>query len=1046
MVRSIVRWSVRNPVAANLLMGMIIISGVVSYIAMPREVFPDFSLGKIEVFTVWRGAAPGDVEVLVTEPIEEVLGEIDGVDDILSTSGEGVSRVHLVLTSGAEVPEVLAQVRDALGRGDLFLPADAEPPRVFEEKNVFPVLAVFVHGSASPAVLSSETERIQQELAAIEGVAQVVVTGSRDAQLWVEVDPAALERTGLTLAQFGALVASRTREAPVGALETEQGDWLLRVRADVTEPEDLLDLPLGPDSRGAMLRLGDVASLSDAFERELSRARFNGEPCLHMQVNKNAKADLIDLSAVIHEWIEAERRNLAPGVQLGTNSDLSIYVRDRLAVMTESGLMGGVLVLACLLAFLDRRVALWTAVGIPVAFLGGIAIAYWAGISLNMVTMFALIVVLGMVVDDAIVVGENSFRLMEEGLPPDEAAIEGVGQVGAPVVATILTSMAAFLPVLMLSGQAGLFMRPLPLVVSACLAISLVEALAVLPAHLSKGRTRRAEKLAAQQLAAAGPVRTPSHWYEPLRLAYVRLLKFSLAWRWSVVGAGIGLLALVAALAQHRLPFVFFDDFESKIFYVSVRLVPDASLDDSEAVARQMEDICLTMPDTDLESINTLIGVAAQNAVDYELGQNLAQIWVELREGDQRTMDASAVVQWLRTNLGDVAPLVESMQIDQPQSGINGRAIELVLRGQHEEQVTLAAEAVLADLHNFAGVHEVRTSVRMGKRELRIRPTEAGRLMGVSEGLLVAELGTALEGQRRARLRRKGDDLDLQLKLPESVRHDPAALGQLKITTATGARVRLKDVATWEEGSGPASLHRRDRQRSITLTADVDRTVGNARDIISTLLERYSDLSKTHGGTTIKALGDFDDTQNSLAGLAKASLVALALIFAILGTLFRSYLQPFVIMSIVPFALVGVVVGHLVMGRDMTLLSLIGLLALCGVVVNDSLILIDFVNQRRAKGIEHLASLVEAGTLRFRPILLTSVTTMAGLTPLTFFSSGQARFLQPMAISVFFGLAAATILVLVLVPCVQACLDDLVLGARRRWAREQQPMPRATPT
>lgn len=1033
MIRALVSWSVKNPVAANLLMAMIVIGGVVSYRLMPREVFPNFTLGKIEIFTVWRGSTPQDVEDLITGPIEEVMGEVDGVDDILSTSSEGFSRVHLVLAGGADVSEVLAQVRDALGRGDLFLPKDSEAPRVFEEKNVFPVLAVFVHGSASQAVLSREAERIQRELAAIDGVAQVVVTGKRDEQMWVEVDPAALERTGLSLDQIGVAIAARTQSAPVGALETEEGDWLLRVGRSGVTPVDLLELPLGSDPRGAMLRLKDVARVSDSFERQLSRARFNGEPCLHMQVTKDAEADLIDLSGVIHEWIESERMNLPPGVQLGTNSDLSIYVRDRLAVMKESGLMGGVLVLACLLAFLDRRVALWTALGIPVAFLGGIAIAHWAGISLNMVTMFALIVVLGMVVDDAIVVGENAFRLMEEGLDPQEAAIEGVTQVGAPVVATVLTSMAAFLPVLMLTGQAGLFMRPLPLIVSACLAISLVEALLILPAHLAKGRTRRVTEAARAGEAARG------HWYDPLRRGYVRLLGFSLRWRWSVVGAGVGLLAFVAALAQHRLPFVFFDDFESKIFYVSVRLVPDASLDDSEFVARKMEDICLTMPQTDLESINTLIGVSAQNAVDYELGQNLAQVWVELREGDQRTMDATAVVDWLRTNLTDISPLVESMQIDQPQSGVNGRAIELVLRGEDEQEIARAAEAIQADLHQFAGVHEVRTSVRPGKRELRIVPTEGGRLVGVSEGLLVRELGTALEGQKRARLRRNGNDMDLVVKLPETVRQDPAALGRLMITTATGVRVRLKDVATWEERAGPASLHRRGRQRSVTLTADVDRSRGNARDIVSSLLAKYANLSQTHGGTTLKALGDFDDTQSSLAGLAMASLVALALIFAILGTLFRSYLQPLVIMSIVPFALVGVVMGHLIMDRSMTLLSLIGLLALCGVVVNDSLILIEFVNQRRAKGVAHMASLMEAGALRFRPILLTSVTTMAGLTPLTFFSSGQARFLQPMAISIFFGLAAATILVLVLVPCVQACLDDLV-GAFRKRPRPTLPL------
>jgi multidrug efflux pump subunit AcrB len=1024
MIRAIVRWSVTNSVAANLVMAAIVLGGFLAYASMPREVFPDFSLGKVELFTIWPGAGPGDVEELVTVPLEEAVADVDGVDELQSVSREGVSRVYLTLAPGADLNEVLAQVRDRIGRGDLELPEQAEPPVVREQENVFPVLAVFVHGTASRAVLVREADRIQRELETLAGVQQVVLTGKRDERLWVELDPSALEDSGLSFAEVRAVLGARLAEAPVGSLDTDSGEWLLRVRSEVGGAGDLLELPLAVRPDGSRTLLADVARVTDTFDREITRARFNGEPCLHLQVNKDADADLIDLAGVLRGWVEEQRAELAPGVQLGTNSDLSVYVRERLAVMTESGLMGGVLVLACLLAFLDRRVALWTALGIPIAFLGGIAVSAWFGVSMNMMTMFALIVVLGMVVDDAIVVGENTFRLIEEGHSPEEAAIEGGAQVGGPVVATILTSVAAFLPVLMLEGQAGLFMRPLPLVVSACLFVSLVEALVVLPAHLAHGSGGRRTR--AQVEAAREP------WYEPLRRAYVRLLEAALRWRWTVVGGALGLLTVVGALAVHRVPFVFFDDFESKIFYVSARLVPDAGLDDAEAVARELEERCLELPATELESVNSMIGLIAQDAANYELGQNLAQVWVELREGEQRTMAAPEVVRWLRERMAGASPLVESLQIDQPQAGLNGRAIELVLRGRDHAALGAAAEEVRSALATYAGVRDLRSSVARGKREVLVRPTPEGRLLGVSEAWLTSEVRTALEGAPAGSFRRGTEDVEVFVKLPEELRADAGALQELTIGTPAGPRVRLADVAAFDERAGPASLQRRERERSITLTADIDKSLGNAREVVDDLLARFADLEQTHAGTTLEPLGDHEETARSLEGLGKAGLLALGLIFAVLGTLFRSYLQPLVIMSIVPFALLGVVLGHLVMGRDMTLLSLIGLLALCGVVVNDSLILVDFVNQARAQGMERLRSVVEASRLRFRPILLTSITTMAGLTPLTFFASGQARFLQPMAISVFFGLAVATVLVLVVVPCIQACLDDLLLGRAQR--------------
>mgnify|MGYP001226993783 CR=1 FL=1 len=888
------------------------------------------------------------------------------------------------------------------------------------------MIAVFIHGWASEAVLREEAERHARALESIRGVRTVNVTGRRERRLWVEVDPLALERYGLALADVAAAVGAKAREAPLGSLETESGDWLLRVDAELDGADDLLDLPILADAQGRVVRLSDVAVPSDTYERWVTRARFNGEPCIHLRVDKEPSGDLIDISAAVREYVASVRPGLPEGVAIGTNSDLSVYVRNRLRVMAESGTIGSVLVLLSLVLVLNLRVAAMTALGIPISFLGGIFLAAAFGVTMNMMTMFALIVALGMIVDDAIVVGENIHRLMEEGMDAETAAVEGTVQVGPAVTATILTTIAAFLPLLVMSGTTGQFLRPLPLLVAFCLVVSLFEAIFVLPSHLAHATASRSAATTSTEQRAV-PRRGP---FARARDAYVRFLGGCLHWRYVTLLTALTAAFLVFVFGALWVPFHLFDDFESKILSVDLRTTPGTSLRETELLAMEAERRILELPRDELESVNLWTGVSALDATRFTLAPNLAQLWVELREGEARERTTPQIVEDLRERLLALPPAVESVEVTQPQSGPTGRALDLWLRGPDREQLALAARAVEAALRRMPGVRDVTDNLELGKREVEVVLRDDARALGLTETALGRELRASFEGTRVGRLRWGQDDVELIVKLPESVRAHRGSLGGLRVTLPDGARVPLEEVAELRESRSPAVLTRDDRERAVNVLADVNKAETSADKVVAAIREQFADAAERWPGTTLAFKGDEEDVAESLEGLEIAGGIALALIYMILGSLFRSFTQPVVIMFVIPFAAVGMIGGHVVMGRDLTLMSLIGLLALAGVVVNDSLIFVDFVNVRRREGAGRIEALLDAGRTRFRPIFLTTLTTLLGLSPLTFFVTGQARFLQPMAISFFFGLGLATLLVLVLVPCAYLVLDDILLLLR----------------
>ena len=1027
MIRRLVAHSVQNPVAVNLAMLAVVLAGLAAFFGMPREVFPEFSLKTIQIEAAFPGAAPEDVERLVTQPLEEQLEGLDGVDEMHSRSQEGLSWITLELEADADVASVVEEARAGVTGGDVELPEDVDDPRVREVKSEFPVIAVFVYGEADAEQLRLVAEEEQRILEQIPGVSHVALSGAREPRVWVEVDPEALERFGLTLASVGAAVGARAVDTPLGSLSTASGDYLLRAEAGVERAADLRDLPVLADPDGRIVRLGEVARVRDTYERPVTLARFNGRPCIYLQVNKRSSGDLIDIAAAVRDHVASAGPNLPAGIRLGTNSDLSIYVKNRLAVMRDSGTLGGLLVLVSLILFLNVRVALMTALGIPVAFLGGLLLASLMGTSMNMITMFALIVVLGMVVDDAIVVGENVYRKMEEGVPSVRAAIQGTAEVAKPVLATILTTCAAFLPLLALGGIIGKFMRPLPLIVSFCLLASLAEALFVMPSHLAHW-SGHVERAAARESGAG------RRWYGPLQAAYVRVLRLAVRHRLVTVAAALVVTALFIGVAVYRIPFTLFDEFESKVFYVNLRTPSATSMEVTADRTASVEAEISRLPDEELESTNMLAGISFQDATQFTRGANLGQVWVELREDSNGRRPTAEIIEDLRERFSTPPAGVESVDIAQPQAGPSGKAIDISLRGPDLVVLRELAGEVAEFLAGEPGVRDIHDSAEPGKREVRVTLTEEGRLLGLTEAVLGAELRAAFEGTRFARVRRDSDDVEIVIKYPEQLRFDRGALDRVRITTPLGRRVPLSSVAEVHESSGQAVIQRDNGQRSVRVFADVNKREGNAGRTLGRLVAHFEDLPRRHPGVSLVLLGDAKESRESLADLSLSAVVALTVIYLILGTLFRSYTQPLVIMFAIPLAAGGLVAGHLIMGRMLSLMSLIGGLALAGIVVNDSLILVDFVNVRRRAGESLERALVEAGRLRFRPILLTTLTTMLGLSPLTFFASGQARFLQPMAISVFFGLAAATALTLVVVPCGYGLLYDglALLAAPRR--------------
>ena len=1029
----LVRFSIANPLITNLMLVLVMLLGVLSWYAMPQEMFPVVELDMARVSTVFEGASPEEVEQQITLVVEEAFDGMSDLDVMTSTSSEGLSVVTLKLKPGANVEQFMRDLRSKLDQ-ITELPAEAEEPELTRLETRFPVISLSLYGEAARGYLYSTADQVKQRLLELPGVAGVGIAGDREWELWVEVDPQLLAARGVSLQQIIAAVRDNLRDLPGGSLKAREGDILLRGKGVAPDPLLLQQVVIRSNERGGRLRLGQVAEVSLRLEEAQTLGRFNGAPSVNLTVTKTSDASTIEVSRLVREEAARLRTELPPSVQVGLFSDLSVYVQNRLDTVKSSGLVGLVLVLLSLYLFLNFRVALITAMGIPVSFLVAVIMLHYLGFTINMVSLFAFLIALGLIVDDAIIVNENIYRHMEQGMPAAQAAQAGSQELFRPVLAATSTTVAAFLPMFAIGGTMGEFIKVIPVVVAASLIGSLWEAFAVLPSH------------AAELLQVKRERRAPAgvDWSALLH-RYVDVLRWSVRNRYFVSLLALIVLVMAVSYATTRLPFQLFGRPDIGQFFVNIEAPNTYSLEDTEALAQRVERAVLaSVGEAELDTMLTNVGITFIDFNRWRFGSNYIQLIIDLKKQAPRgfierfiTPLVSLQFRWegsreRRTEviINDVRQRLQALSgiqrlsILRPQGGPAGADIEVGVVGEDVARLLQHARGVRDYLRQLPGVYDVRQDLDVGKLEYRYSLNERGRELGITQQQLADAVRTGFLGLEAVHVTWGEERIPVRVIYSEAVRRG-ADLARLPITLDDGRIVYLGDVAEISRGRGLNTINRRDGERLAIVTAEVDDSQTTALEGTRLIDRQYGALEQQEPGDRLLFLGEKKEAADSFTDMRRATIIALAIIFFILASLFKSLLDPLVVMFAIPFGFIGVVVGHLLFGYHLQFLSLIGFLALTGIVVNDSLILVDFARRLRGQGWERVDALVEAGRVRVRPILLTTVTTFLGVSPLIFFATGQTAFLSPMAVSLGFGLLFATALILVAVPCFYLIADDL---------------------
>ena len=996
---------------------LIVVGGIYYWNSMIREFF-------------YPGATPEEVEKLVTRRVEQAVNGIQGIKQVGSKVLEGLTVITLKLEDGADRRRIVDEVRSKVDRVRPDLPEGVEDPSVTEFVPKLPVISVMISGEVREAQLRREAKAVEDDLLALRGISDLVVSGVREREIWIEVQPQRLEEHRLTLAEVGQAVAASNLDLPGGQLKGKRGNIRVRTVGESSEVDQIRQLVINSDIEGNVVRLRDVAQIRETFEDKVIRGRFNGKPAVMITIFKTADQDALEISSRVKAYVDKRPSRLDGAVSVQTSTDLSRFIRQRLELMMRTGGSGLILVLITMALFLELRVAFWVAIGIPISFLGTFILMGWLGATINLITLFGLIVVLGIIVDDAIVIGENVFTRLRAGESPARAAVEGAVEVGIPVVAAVTTTIVAFLPLAFISGTLGTFLRLMSIVVIAALSVSLVEALIILPAHLAhvrrKGLLDRFPRLARVR-DAAGEFKL-SLFEKHLSRLMESSLRVCLRWRYVCLCGAFG-LAMVAAglIVGGTVPFQLIQRMDAETLTMDLEMAAGTPERRTIEVIKQLEKLALKYPE--VESVFSVVGTAFgdEGVINPADPATVGQLTLELLPADDRQKRKMNRSEFLVNELRRATRTltgVSRLKIKERAGGPGGPGLELRLRGSDLAMLDRAVDHVRMKMGAYQGVAEVSDNLKRGKLETRFTLRESARALGLTTRDLALQLRHALFGYEAQELQVGNDQVKVRVLLPESSREELADLELLRVATLTGGRPPLSEVASLRVERGYAALERVDGQRAVTIEAEVDEVRANLREVSDNLSRELADIGQRFPGVTVSFEGRRRESQESVGSLAIGFPVALFLIYAIIAVLFRSYVQPLIVMAAIPFAIVGAVFGHLIMGYPFTLLSMIGCVALSGIVVNDSIILVDFINRRRAQGGGLLEAVVLGARSRLRAILLTSITTIAGLTPLMTETSFQAQFLIPMAVSIVFGLTFATIVILFLIPTVYLLLED----------------------
>ncbi len=1050
-MRAIVAWFANNRVAANLLMAVIVGAGLLALSDIREEVVPELDPEMISVMVPYLGAAPEEVEEGVCALIEEAVASLTGVKKITSTAAEGVGTVLIEVLEGIEPRELLDDVKNRVDAIETF-PEETEEPIVQHQLVKRQAINVAVSGQVDEKTLKKIGERIRDDLAALQGISQVELTTARPYEISIEVSETALRRHGLTFDRVADAVRRSSLDLPGGSVRTSGGEILLRGKGQAYLGEEFESLILLSRTDGTRILLGDVGNVVDGFAETDQASRFDGEPAVLITVFRVGEQSAIDIAKAVTDYVKEAARRLPAGITLTTWRDDSRVLRSRLELLTRNARFGFVLVVISLTLFLRLGLALWVSMGIPISFLGAIMLMPHLGVSINLISLFAFIVVLGIVVDDAIIVGENIHRHYEAGTPGLEAAIRGTREVLVPVTFGVLTSVAAFSPLLALGGMTGQMFRVLPLVVIPTLLFSLIESLCILPAHLSHLRQAPLTAVGRAWSSFQSAFTRSLKWFNDN--IYGRVLDWSLEWRYLTVTAGIfTLLFSVGLWFGGWIKFQFLPDVEADNVVALLTMPRGTPPDVTARALRQLEDSAERMRrevERDGQSVfmHTLTSIGEQPSLATQVrpgsgavGQNfsgahLGEMNIQLVSSEERTVSSLEIGNLWREL---TPPIADAVKLTFSTSLLNsGEDINVQLTSGRLDELERAAEELKNYLGQYAGVDEISDSLLAGKQEIKLSILPAAETLGLTLADLSRQVRQAFYGAEAQRIQRGRDEVKVMVRYPFSRRRSLADLESMRIRTPSGAEVPFAVVAELSMGRGPADIRRVDRNRAVNVTANVNENRSNSNEIIADLQHTFlPDLARSLPGLKFSFEGEQRQQQDTLSDLADGFLIALLAIFALLAVPLRSYLQPLIIMSAIPFGLVGAILGHLLLGMDLTIISMFGIVALAGVVVNDRLVLVDYVNRRRREGLSAEQALRLGGRSRFRPILLTSVTTFLGLTPLLLEKSIQAQFLMPMAVSLAFGVLFATFIALIVLPSADMILEDLL--TLFSWLTGRQP-------
>jgi multidrug efflux pump subunit AcrB len=1048
--RGVFAWFARNPVAANIMILLVMFGGFMQLRSIKQEVFPQVDLELIVINVPYPGASPEEVEQGVTLVTEEAVRGIDGVKKVTSTSGEGFATVVVELQLGQDPDEVLNKVRAGIDRITTY-PESVEKPLVFEATNQFQVISLVIYGDQPEATLKQWAERARDDLLDLPEITVVQLSGTRAPEFSIEIPQDTLRRHRLTLDGVAALVRATCVELGGGRIKTEGGEILLRTNERCDERDELAAVTILAQPDGTAVTLGELATITDGFADTDQTAYFDGKRAIMVEVYRVGDEKPLDVSAAARAYAAQLRGQLPDGVQLATWFDTSEFYAGRMNLLREDALQGLVLVIIVLGLFLEIRLAFWVTLGIPVSFLGSALFLPVADVSINMLSMFAFILALGMVVDDAINIGEAVHRYRQEGRTRLEAAILGVKEVAVPVTFAITTIMIAYAPMLFVPGVAGKFFRQIPVVVIGVLFISLLESLFILPAHLAHSAESRSgwmRWIDRQQ----GRIGWALEWaiaktYVPAVAAATRRRYLTLA------VAFAALLSTCGLVGGGHVKQTFMPEIESDTISFQATLPFGTSVERT----RQLEDAMVDAAQAILadhggaerlsRGIFSLVGAAMQNrgpgGMSMSSGGHIAMVMVYLVPIDQRTIHADEFARLWREKLADY-PGLDTVDLAYTTGFSAGKAIDVEL--SHPDPATLqqAARRLAGALREFQGVGDIDDGYTDGKAQLDLELTPEGRSAGVTSLELARTVRAAFFGAEALRFQRGRDEVRAYVRLPEAERVTEHGLEELIVRTPSGAELPIGVAAQVRRGASYTEIRRIDGKRAVSVTADVDQAAGNAneivarlqRDVLPALVADTPHLEWRMGG-------EQREQQESMRSLMVGMLFAVAAMYALLAIAFRSYAQPVVVLFAIPFGIVGAVVGHIVMGFSVSLMSWMGIVALSGVAINDSLVYVDAINRRREQGASPWRAAVEAGAIRCRPIFLTALTSFIGLFPLITETSLQARFLIPMAISLGFGILFSTVVTLLVVPCFYLVLEDVRRALRWAWSGPRRPPPGA---